>query len=148
MKTIRTAAIILATMLATAGCAGLTNGVKIYPQKVYLLVDQQKNASKLITLPDIKNGYEVKPWSFLSKHDFKIQIQEGQLKELSSDQDSTAALALLQKIVEVAGEVAKDAAKAAASGKAVADVDFGSSLGFQTGIYELDERGAFRRLIP
>jgi hypothetical protein len=67
---------------------------------------------------------------------------------LSSDQDSTAALALLQKIVEVAGEVAKDAAKAAASGKAVADVDFGSSLGFQTGIYEIDERGAFRRLNP
>ena len=148
MGTIRTAAIILATMLATAGCAGLSNGIKIYPQKVYLLVDQEKKASKLITLPDIKNGYEVKPWSFLSKHDFKIQIQEGQLKELSSDQDSTAALALLQKIVEVAGEVAKEAAKAAASGKAVADVDFASSLGFQTGIYEIDERGAFRRLNP
>jgi hypothetical protein len=133
-------------MLTAAGCAGISHGIKIYPQKVYLLVDKQKNASKIITLPDLKNSYELKPWSFLSKHNFSIKIEEGQVKELSSEQDSTAALALLQKIVELAGEVAKEAAKGAATGKAVADIDYPSSLGFETGIYELDEKGVFKKV--
>lgn len=64
------------------------------------------------------------------------------MTELASDQDSSAALALRQKIVEVGGELAK--ASAAAAGIAVADVDIASSFGLETGIYELDETGKFR----
>jgi hypothetical protein len=113
-----------------------------------LLVDKEKNSSQLVSLPDVKNAYDIKPWSFLSKHDFTIKIEEAQVKELSSNQDSSAALSLLQKIVEVAGKVAEKAAEGQAGGKAVADVKFGSSLGFNTGIYELTETGMFKKVSP
>jgi len=139
-----TMVVIAVASLALSGCAGLSTGVKVYPQKVYLFVDQTKNVSKILTLPDLKNSYLVQPWSFLSKHDFTIKIQEGQMTELTSNQDSSAALALLQKIVEVAGDLAKaSAAAAGAAGVAVADVDFPSSFGLETGIYELNESGKF-----
>jgi hypothetical protein len=144
-------------LLLVSGCAGISthpagpnraNGIRVFPQKIYLLVDKDAKSSRLISLPDLKNAYDVKPWSFLSKHHFTIKIEEAQVKEFSSEQDSTAALALLQKIVELAGEAAKEAAKAAAAGKAVADVDIKSSLGFSTGIYELSEDGTFKKVSP
>jgi hypothetical protein len=109
-------------------------------------VDKEKKAGKIVSLPDIKNAYDVKPWSFLSKHDFSIKIQDAQVAELASNQDSSAALSLLQKIVELAGQAAMEAAKV--GGKAVADVDCPSSLGLDTGIYELSESGIFKRVNP
>lgn len=147
----------LILLLLVSGCAGIsthpagpnrTNGIRVFPQKIYLLVDKDAKSSRLISLPDLKNAYDVKPWSFLSKHHFTIKIEEAQVKELSSEQDSTAALSLLQKIVELAGEAAKEAGRAAAGGKAVADVDIKSSLGFSTGIYELSEDGLFKKVSP
>lgn len=148
---------IISSLLIAVGCAGISTyparpkdpyGIRVYPQKIYLLVDQEKNVSQLLSLPDVKNAYDIRPWSFLSKHDFTIKIEEAQVKELSSDQDSSAALSLLQKIVEVAGKVAEKAAAGLAEGKAVADVKFASSLGFSTGIYELTETGMFKRVGP
>ena len=147
----------LILFLLVSGCAGISthpagphqaNGIRVFPQKIYLLVDKDAKSSRLISLPDLKNAYDVKPWSFLSKHHFTIKIEEAQVKEFSSEQDSTAALALLQKIVELAGEAAKEAAKGAAGGKAVADIDIKSSLGFDTGIYELSEDGLFKKVSP
>ena len=144
-------------LLLVSGCAGISthpagpnraNGIRVFPQKIYLLVDKDAKSSRLISLPDLKNAYDVKPWSFLSKHNFTIKIEEAQVKEFNPEQDSTAALALLQKIVELAGEAAKEAAKAAAAGKAVAEIDIKSSLGFDTGIYELSEAGVFKKVSP
>ena len=144
--------------LLVNGCAGIStrpatpsqaNGIRIYPQKIYLLVDEEKSFSKFISLPDIKNAYDVKPWSVLSKHDFTIKIEEAQVKELTSNQDSSAALSLLQKIVETAADVAKAAAQGATgTGKAVAQIDIPSSLGLTTGIYELSETGIFKKVNP
>jgi hypothetical protein len=130
------------------GCAGVSHGIKVYPQKIYLFVDKDKGLLKILSLPDIKNGYEIKPWSFLSKHDVNIKIEDAQLKEFESKQDSTSALALLQKIVEVGGELAKEAVKAGAAGKAVADVDIASNFGLETGVYELNETGLLVKLSP
>ena len=149
---------LILSLLVVSGCAGIStyparpnepHGIRVYPQKIYLLVDKDSKSSKLVSLPDIKNGYDVKPWSFLSKHDFTIKIDEAQIKELISNQDSSAALSLLQKIVELAGEAAKEAVKAgAAAGKAAADIDIKSSFGFDTGIYEMSETGMFKRVGP
>jgi hypothetical protein len=140
--------IILIALVSLNACAGVSHGIRIYPQKVYLFVDAKKDSARILTLPDIKNAYEVKPWSFLSKHDFSVKLAEAQVTELSSNQDSTAALALLQKIVEIAGELGGEALKAAIEGakagkgaKPVADVDLGSALGLQSGIYEFNEKG-------
>jgi len=140
--------LLLVALLFLNACAGISHGVRIYPQKVYLFVDATKNSARLLTLPDIKNGYDVKPWSFLSKHEFSIKVADGQVSELASDQDSTAALALLQKIVEIAGELGGEALKAAIEGaksgktaKPVADVDLGSAFGLASGIWEFNEKG-------
>lgn len=158
MKKLIVCCALVSLSLVVNGCAGIStrpaslnqaNGIRIYPQKIYLLVDEEKKSSKFISLPDIKNAYDVKPWSVLSKHNFTIKIEEAQVKELSSNQDSSAALSLLQKMVELAADVAKEAAKEAKdTGRAVAQIDIGSSLGFKTGIYELSETGVFKRVSP
>jgi hypothetical protein len=147
---------LIISLLVGGGCASIStyparpnevHGIRVYPLKVYLLVDREDKISRLVSLPDVKNAYDVKPWSFLSKHDFTVKIEGAQVKELTSDQDSSAALSLLQKIVEVAGKVAEKAAGAPGA-KAVADVDFQSYLGFDTGIYELTETGVFKKVSP
>jgi hypothetical protein len=155
MKKLIVCCALVISLLVVSGCAGIStypgrtnepHGIRVYPQKIYLLVDKQQNSSKLVSLPDVKNAYDVKPWSFLSKHDFIIKIEEAQVKELTSNQDSSAALSLLQKIVELAAEAAKEAAKIEGGGRAVADIDIKSSLGFETGIYELSETGMFNKV--
>ena len=161
MKKLIVCCALVSLSLVVNGCAGIStrparpneaHGIRIYPQKIYLLVDEEKKSSKFISLPDIKSAYDVKPWSVLSKHEFTIKIEEAQVKELSSNQDSSAALSLLQKMVELAADVAKEAAKEAKdkalTGKAVAQIDIGSSLGFKTGIYELSETGVFKKVSP
>jgi hypothetical protein len=146
------------------GCAGIStypaspqqsNGIRIFPQKIYLFVDvdMERHYSKLVSLPDLKNAYDVKPWSFLSKHDFTITIEEAQVKVLTSNQDSSAALSLLQKIVELAGEAAKLAVQPSDRGlskvKAAVSIDIpGYSFGLKTGIYELSETGVFKKVSP
>ncbi len=148
---------LVVSLSMVSGCAGIStnaarsnevHGIRVYPQKIYLLVDKEKNTSQLVSLPDIKNAYDIKPWSFLSKHEFTIKVEEAQVKELSSHQDSSAALSLLQKIVDLAAKAAEKAAGEMAEGRAVADVKFGSSLGFATGIYELSETGVFKKVGP
>lgn len=163
-KLIVCCALILA-LLVVSGCAGIctyparpnqARGIRVYPQKIYLLVASD-GKSKFVSLPDAKNGYDIKPWSFLSKHDFNIKIEEAQVKELDSKQDSSAALSFLQKIVEVAGKVAEKAAEAAAEGvamaarpspKAMAVIENPSTYGFAPGIYELTETGEFKKVNP
>lgn len=163
MRKITISCALILLLMVVGGCAGISThparpnearGIRLYPQKIYLLVDKQKNFSKLVSLPDIKNAYDVKPWSILSQHDFNIKIEEAQVKEITSKQDSSAALALLQKIVELAAKAAEEAAKAATrepgegGARAIAEMKFDSSFGFETGIYELDETGVFKRVSP
>jgi hypothetical protein len=149
MKKLIVCCALIIALIVVSGCAGISTyparsneprGIRVYPQKIYLLVGDNK--SKFVSLPDVKNGYDIKPWSFLSKHEFNIKIEEAQLKELTSNQDTTAALSLVQKIVELA-------AKAAEPGiKAMPVIEFESSIGFKAGIYELSETGLFKKVSP
>jgi hypothetical protein len=145
--------ILILLLLVANGCAGISTyparsndpqGIRVYPQKIYLFVDHEKKESKIISLPDIKSAYDIKPWSFLAKHDFKITITDAQVQELTSNQDSSAALSLLQKIVELAETAAKG--EVIPGGKASALIDFTSDFGLDSGIYELDENGVFKRV--
>ncbi|MGA2318467.1 MAG: hypothetical protein ABSG71_19125 [Thermodesulfobacteriota bacterium] len=125
-KLILCCALIIA-LIVVSGCAGISTyparsneprGIRVYPQKIYLLVGDNK--SKFVSL----------------------KIEEAQLKELTSNQDTTAALSLVQKIVELA-------AKAAEPGiKAMPVIEFESSIGFKAGIYELSETGLFKKVSP
>jgi len=160
MKKLILCCALILTLLLVSGCAGISTypasphearGIRVYPQKIYLLVSQ--NESKFISLPDPKNGYDIKPWSFLSKHDFNIKIEEAQVKELESKQDSSAALSLLQKVVEVAGKAAETGAGAAVmsagpGSRAMAVLKNDSIYGFKPGIYELTETGEFKKVSP
>jgi hypothetical protein len=151
MKKLTVYCFLLFFLLVVSGCAGMSTyparpneprGVRVYPQKIYLFVDKDNKISKLLSLPDFKNAYDIKPWSFLSKHDFKITIEGAYVKELTSNQDSSAALTLLQKIAELAAE------KIPSPSKAMMDSDINSSFGFETGIYELTETGVFKKVSP
>src|SRR4030042_5655511 len=118
MKKLKVCCAIILLLLVVIGCAGVSthparpnepHAIRVYPQKIYLLVDRERNSSQLVSLPDVKNAYDIKPWSFLSKHDFTIKIEEAQVKDLTSNQDSSAALSLLQKIVDLAAKAAEKA---------------------------------------
>ncbi len=164
MKKLIVCCALILLLLVVSGCAGIctypartgkSQGIRVYAQKIYLLVGETE--SKFVSLPDAKNGYDIKPWSFLSKHDFNIKIEEAQVKELDSKQDSSAALSLLQKVVEVAGKVAEKAAEAGAgaavmaarpSPRAMAVEQTDSTFGFRPGIYELTETGEFKKVNP
>jgi len=161
MKKLMRCCALISFLLMVNGCAGIStypaspkqpNGIRIFPQKIYLFVDRTRNICRVVSLPDLKNAYDVKPWSFLSKHEFTITIEEAQVKQLTSNQDSSAALSLLQKIVELAGEAAKGALPLGVRRedlvKAFADMPIDSSWGFETGIYELSETGVFKKVGP
>ena len=69
------------------------DGVRVYPPKVCLLVDAGANNTVIAYFPDPARAYDVKP--LLARHEFKIEVEEGQLKSLTSNQDTTFFLSLL-----------------------------------------------------
>jgi hypothetical protein len=110
------------------------NGVRVYPPKVYLLVDTNEKKTTLAYLPDYSRAYDVKPLTVLAKQDFKIEVEEGQVKSLASNQDTTAFLTFMK-------EAATLAAKAA--GAAVSSSVINGTFGLQSGIYWLNDQGVF-----
>ena len=110
-------------------------GIRVYPPKVYLLVDTEERRTTLAYLPDYTRAYDVKPLTFLAQQDFKIEVDEGQIKALTSNQDTTAFLTFLK-------EGATLAAKAA--GVAVSSTVINGTFGLPSGIYRLDDDGIFR----
>jgi len=157
MKRLILCCVLILALLVVSGCAGIctypaspdkARGIRVYPQKIYLVVGAQR--SQFVSLPDLRNAYDIKPWSFLSKHDFNIKIEDAQVKDLTSNQDSSAALSLLQKIVELAAKAAEmPVGLARPEGiRAMAGVEFASPVGFKPGIYELSQEGMFKRVGP
>jgi hypothetical protein len=145
MHYIKTAALLTA-LVAAGGCTGIStrmvktndpepHGIRVYPPCVYLFVST--NESRLVTLPDMGRAYDVKPWAILAKHDFSLELSEGMITKLAADQDSTASLALLQKMAELG-------AAAAAGAKGVEGTAFATDFGLTTGIYRIDDKGVFQ----
>ena len=145
MHYVKTAALLTA-LLATAGCTGIStqmvkasdpdyHGIRLYQPRVYLFVSEKE--SELHTLPDLERAYDVKPWAFMAKHDFKLQLTDGVVTSLEADQDSTAGLALIQKLAELG-------AAAATGAKATEAVAFNTNFGLPPGIYRIDDHGVFQ----
>ena len=112
-------------------------GVRIYPPKVYLLVDTVEKKTTIAYLPDYSRAYDLKPLTIFAKQDFKIETDEGQLKALTTNQDTTAMLTFLK-------EAAALAAKAA--GYAVSSKVINGTFGLESGIYQLGDDGVFRKM--
>jgi len=138
----------LATLLCCglSGCATIATrkadlakapkGVRVYPPKVYLMVDANERKTTLAFLPDYTRAYDVLPVSIFAKQDFEIEFSDGQLKSLTANQDTTAIISLLK-------EGATLAAKAAGVG--VSSSTINGTFGLETGVYCLGDDGTFRK---
>ncbi len=135
--------------LALSGCATIVTreadlskapkGVRIYPPRVCLLVDTAANSGEgatIITyLPDLDRAYDIRPLTVLAKQDFKVELDEGQLKTLTSTQDTTAFLTFMR-------EAAQLAAKGAGLGVS-ASAPLKGKFGFASGVHCLRDDGTF-----
>ena len=101
------------------------------------MVDTDENKTTLAYLPDYSRAYDVLPVTIFAKQDFKVEMDEGQLKTLTSNEDTTAFLTFLQQ----AGTLA-----AKAAGVAVSSTVINGTFGLDSGIYRLEDDGVFRRV--
>jgi hypothetical protein len=143
---VRFAILLTAATTLLAGCSGISTyraekggavrGVRVYPAKVYLFVGDK--TSKLVSLPDYENAYDVKPWAFLAKHDFNIKMADGLVTEMDVKLDSTASLALIQKAADLAAAAARGIATA------VSEEDLAGTFGLAPGVYTFDSSGSLK----
>jgi hypothetical protein len=136
----------------TGGCAEVSTkrvsdlnstpqGVRVYAPRVYVLVDNATGASPpkqttYFVLPDFRRAYDVSPTTILAKQTFKIELDDGQIKTLSADQDTTGFLTFVK-------EAAQLGAKAA--GLPVSQQTIAGTGGLPDGLYVLDDDGTLRR---
>jgi hypothetical protein len=115
------------------------NGIRVYPSTVYLFVDTAKDETKVKILPDLANGYDVKPITVLAKQDFEMEISQetGNISKIKANQDTTAIIALLDRVAEIAAKGA---------GVPVAAEVLDGTFGLQTGIYVLKSDGTFKQV--
>ncbi len=114
-------------------------GVRVYPPKIYLLVnggeDTDEPSITIITLPDYERAYDIKPVTIFAKHTFKVEMEDGQLKTITSDEDTTAFLTFMTGAATLAAK---------AAGAPLSKEDISGTLGLAEGIYRLDDDGVFR----
>jgi hypothetical protein len=113
------------------------HGVRVYAPRHYLLVDAEEKKSQLVTFPDLCRAYDLQPISLLSKHDFTLKLDEGQLADLTSNQDGTAWLTFFKS----AGELA-----ARSAGVPVSAAQINGSFGLASGVYRMRDDGGIERL--
>jgi hypothetical protein len=119
-----------------ADLARAPDGIRVYPPKVCLLVDSATSTTVIAYFPDVARAYDVKPVAVLARHEFKLEIEEGQVKALTSNQDTTFFLSLLRE--------ARLAAKAAGVGVS-ASAPLKGSFGFSDGVHCMRDDGSFAR---
>lgn len=112
-------------------------GIRVYPPKVYLLVDTKENETTLAYLPDYSQAYDVKPVTMLAKQDFKLELDNGQVKLFAANQDTVAILTFVKDSAAVAVK---------AAGVAAASPVIKGTFGLASGIYRLDADGLFRKV--
>jgi hypothetical protein len=108
------------------------SGVRIYAPRVYFAVDTTKQETTVLVLPDFQRVYDLKPVTVFAKQDFKVELDEGILKTLTANQDTTGILSLFK-------EGATLGAKAA--GVSVSAQTIRGTLGLPTGLYVLTDNG-------
>jgi len=147
-KRIPIVVIISVVLIFAAGCATITtekvedlrtapNGVRVYQPRVYLLVDQAAAQTTLVYAPDFSRAYDVKPMTVFAKQDFKIEIEEGQLKSLTSNQDTTSILNFITSGAQLGAK---------AAGVGVSSVIMKGTFGLDTGIWVLNDKGSFEKV--
>jgi len=127
-------------LLGTSGCATILTskpdtladkpkGIRIYPIRVYVLVDAKVPETDVLTLPDIAHPYDVRPLTILAKQEFKIELEEGTVTALTSNQDTSGFLEFLKTAAELAAK---------AGGIGVGKQSFNAAFGLPSGLYVLE----------
>lgn len=134
-------------IIFAAGCATITTkradiekepeGIRVYPPRVYLFVDKEKGETTVVYAPDFSRAYDVKPLTVLARQEFKVEIEDGQLKTLTSNQDTTAILDFIKATAQLGAK---------AAGLGVSGGSIKGSFGLDSGIYELTKEGSFKKL--
>jgi hypothetical protein len=133
------------TLLVLLGCATIRTtpvrnlsdppeGVRVYPPKIYLLVDNEQHQSTIALLPDYEHAYDIRPLTVFAKNNVSIETDDGQIKKFSDDQDTSGFLTFLYQ----AGQAA-----ARGAGLPVSTQVIKGTFGLPDGIYTIGERGAF-----
>ncbi|MBU4234037.1 MAG: hypothetical protein L6277_02050 [Desulfobacterales bacterium] len=128
------------------------NGIRVYPPKIYLIIYEKQELLKtstdkivtqkfikIMTLPDMTKGYDIKPVSFLARNNFEISLSDGQLTNLKADLDTTAIINLLKSMVEKGAEVAKTSL--------VSEIEIEGSIKWESGMYEFDTKNGLFKFI-
>ena len=97
------------------------DGVRVFPPKVYLAVDKQNVLSQVYVLPDYQRAYDIKPIRIWSKNDFSVELDDGKLSKLTSNEDTTAILTFINQ----AGQAAAKGAGIPVAGSAAIKGTFG-----------------------
>lgn len=147
MKRMRCLATLILLCLTSFGCATFfvskanldqpPQGIRVYPPKLYLFVDQGQNKSHMLVAPDFERAYDVKPFTLFAKQDFSMEFStDGLLTKVVSNQDTTSILSLFQKAAELG---------AAAAGVGISKETYDGTFGLPTGVYEYRE-GKFHQI--
>jgi hypothetical protein len=112
------------------------DGVRVYPPKMYLFVGEK--SSWLVSAPDVENAYDIKPLTIFAKHDFKVEMTEGMLTGVVSNQDTTSFLTFVKGVGELGAK---------AGGVGVSQQVFSNeTFGLKPGIYRMKRDGTFTRV--
>ena len=148
MKKIFLAAILILTVLFIAsGCSKLVitqvgpdldkepNGIRVYPPRVLLFVGEK--FSMIHYVPDYKHAYDVKPFTFLANQDFNLDVVNGRVQSLSSNQDSLFTYSILSQQKKEIGKAPITHGE---------NILIEGTFGLAPGIYELQASGEFKKI--
>lgn len=122
-------------MLHTSDVTDLSrapNGVRIYAPRVFLLVDATRAKSTILVAPNFARAYDVKPITIFAKQDITLELDEGMLRKVTANQDTTAVLTFIKGAAEVATK---------AAGLPVSQNTIDGSFGLPSGVYEFADDG-------
>jgi len=86
--------------------------------------------------PDYNRAYDVKPFTFLAKHDFILDIDNGQLQSFTAFQQSMISLAM--------PDFGSNRTKVPSAPGGPTQIE--GTFGLAPGIYEMQQSGEFKKI--
>lgn len=116
--------------------SAVPSGIRVYPPRVLLFVDEGKGSSKVIYVPDLKHGYDVKSRTVLAKRDFEINLSDGgMISKVQSNGDTSGFLTFLSGLAQTGAK---------AAGLPVSAEGIDGTFGLTLGVYEIQTDGTFQ----
>ena len=115
-------------------------GVRVFPPKTYLFVNNEKQQTTIHILPDYKNAYDINPLTIVAAQDFSIQMEDGMIKQFNTNQDTTSFTNLFKAISENLKESSPSGASAG-GGNTMA-----GTFNLDDGIYIISNTGEIEKI--